>query len=322
MKIRITGKSGHPVYGENGMMGKLEYGFRTLGHEIVESDEEMLIVPGASANLREIQTTGKKIFWNHGVHWFRGFKTPWNDILRDNFETCDLIAYQSEFAKHMMQKAFGEKEGPIIWNASIPDFPELVPKWNRLEEIKVVCCSMWRAWKMLHEIERMTRLIAEQGQKIKLFVIGREPTEKALYGLPFIGENYEITYLGSKGHEDMKKIYRECHIGVHLAFNDFSPATVTEMMAWGLPVIVTDSGGSKDIVQNAGIILKGDPFVDEPFRIQDEDILPKIDNQKFLDGFWELMNNLETYQQKNKEWVIQEANCVNSAQKFLDLYGL
>lgn len=323
MKIRITGRHGHFVYGEkNGMQGRLEYGFKKLGHEIVESGEEMLIVPGASANLKDIETTGKKIFWNHGLHWFRGFETPWNDILKDNFEVCDLIAYQSEFAKHMMQKAFGEKEGPIILNAGIPNFPEKFNTWKRGEEIKIACASVWRAWKNLHQIERSIRLVAESGQKVSIYVIGRDSSCKGLYDLPLRGENYKINYMGTMSLEDMNKIYHQCHIGVHLAFNDFSPSVVFEQMSAGLPMIITNSGGSVDAIGDGSIAIDTDPFVDEPFNVQNENTLPKIDNQKFLDGFWELMNNLETYQQKNREWVIQEANCVNSAQKFLNLYGL
>jgi len=46
--------------------------------------------------------------------------------------------------------------------------------------------------------------------------------------------------------------------------------------------------------------------------------LPKIDNDKFKKAFFEMVNNLEYYQQKNKEWVLQEANIIFQAKKFLD----
>ena len=131
MKIKVAGPPYHNVYGANGMSGKIKYGFEQLGHRIIEDDgEDLYIIPGAAANFKDAPITGKKIFWNHGVHWFRGFESPNNDILKDNFENCDAIAYQSNFARHMTEKAFGDKDGPYILNAEIPDFPEIPIAWK------------------------------------------------------------------------------------------------------------------------------------------------------------------------------------------------
>jgi glycosyltransferase involved in cell wall biosynthesis len=319
MKIKITGREGHPVYGKGGMQGKLEYGFKQLGHDIVEEGEELLIVPGTSADLSKIQTNAKKIWWSHGVNWARGFENEDLTEFKNNYDNCDAIAYQSRFARHMVCKAFGEKKGPIIWNASIPMLPMTFPALGENEEIKMIACSIWRAWKRLHEIERLIRLMATKGHKINLKVIGKDPRDECPYQLPKSGENYTIEYLGLKNIEEMRPLYHESHVGTHLAFNDYSPASVTEMMACGLPVIVTNSGGSKDIVQHAGIILKTDPSTDVSMNIHREDALPTVDDQKFEEGFLQITNNLADYQQKNKKWVEEQANCIKSAERLLNL---
>lgn len=303
------------------MAGKASYGFQQLGHPIVEDDPDLVLTFGSSTHWNEIKDlSGKKVLSCHGVDWWRNFESPNNEKIKSVWDNADLVVYQSEFAKHMTEKAFGQKDGPIIWNASISNFPEKFIKWNLREEIKVVCTSIWRPWKRLHEIERLIRLVAQQGQKIKLFVVGKDSVYKtASFDLPLIGENYEIVYCGLMNHQQMAELYHQCHIGLHLSFNDFSPATVTEMMAMGLPMIVTNSGGSKDVIQHAGIVLDTDPFVDYPFNIMREDVLPKVDDQKFLDGFWKLMNNLEEYQIKNKEWVLKEANITRQMEKLLKI---
>ena len=322
MRIKITKRSGHNVYGEGGMYGKLKYGFEKLGHEVVEDCEELLIVPGTSADLAELETFNdvKKIWWTHGVNWARGFENEDLTVFKNNYDNCDVIVYQSEFAKHMVEKAFGPKDGPIIWNASIPDIPEKFIEYKEGEEIKLVACSVWRAWKRLHEIERLVRLMAAKGHKINLRVIGKDPADGCPFQEPKEGENYKIEYMGMMNLEQMKPIYNDSHIGVHLAFNDYSPASVTEMMASGLPVIVTDSGGSKDIVQNkGGLVIETDPFVDTSFNIHREDVLPKVDNQRFVLTLFTMISNLSEYQQRNKVWVEQEANCIFQAEKFLSL---
>jgi len=325
MKIKITGRPNHGVYGEpNGMQGRLKYGFRQIkGCEIVEESEDILIVPGASADLTEIQTDGKKIFWSHGCNWARGFENEDNTVLKHNYDNADIVVFQSEFAKNMTEKAFGkkqQKEYPFIYNAGVVHLPDNFISWKQGEEIKAVCASIWRAWKRLHSVERLVRLIASNGQKIHLSVIGKDPNDNCPFGFPKEGENYKIDYLGIMPLEQMIPIYHQSHIGLHLAFNDFSPSSVMEKMTAGLPVIVTNSGGSKDVVKNgSGMIINTDPFVDTSFPIHNEERLPKVDDDEFLYAFWEIMNHLSDYQQANKEWVLKEMNCVKQAEKFLTL---
>ena len=320
MKIKVTSRPGHNVYGALGMQGKLEHGFKELGHEIVPEGEDLLIVPGSSDDLKNITTTGKRIWWSHGVNWARGFENENNETLKNNYDNCDAVVYQSEFAKHMVEKALGPKDGPYAWNASIPRLPGTFTVWNDKREIKAVCCSIWRAWKRLHEIERLVRLIGEKGYKIHLYVIGKDPKDNCPFDLPKTGPGYEIEYLGMMNVDQAVSIYHMCHLGIHLAFNDYSPATVTEMMAAGLPVIVTNSGGSKDIVQDkGGTVIYTDPFVDTSFPIHSEGQLPKVDNEKFEEALIKIINNLPEYQQRNKDWVLSEANIVRQAEKFLTI---
>jgi len=312
MKVKITGQNGNHVYGLNGMSGKLIHGFKVLGHEIVEDDEDLLIVPGSSADMSQITRKGKSIFWTHGVNWARGFDMEDNTVLKNNYDRCDYIAYQSEFAKHMVEKAFGKKDGPIIFNASIPMLPESYPTWDG-GEIRLVCCSIWRAWKRLHEIERLVR---QSKFKIHLSVIGKDSRDNCPFDLPKEGENYKIEYLGLKNIDEMKEIYWKSHIGVHLAFNDYSPAVVTEMMACGLPVIVTNSGGSRDLNPH---IIYTDPFIDTSFNIHSEGALPKVDEMQFEKILFSMLINLDRKQQENAEWVLSELNCIRSAEKLCEL---
>ncbi|MEK6881083.1 MAG: hypothetical protein AABY22_15800, partial [Nanoarchaeota archaeon] len=69
------------------MSGKLKYGFEQLGHTVVQgaktdSKEDLFIIPGSAARFEDYKTDAKKIFWNHGVHWFKGFDVPQNEILK------------------------------------------------------------------------------------------------------------------------------------------------------------------------------------------------------------------------------------------------
>jgi len=310
MKIKVLGNLGHHTYGW--MRRKAEHGFRELGHEIVEDGEDMILAFGSCADWSFVKKSkGKKFHSCHGVDWWRGPKSPENERIRGLWKNSDVVAYQSEFAKHMTEKTFnGERGNNFIYNAGIPDFPEELLSWKEGETIHMATCAIFRPWKRLHEMERLTKMLNDKGTKVELHVIGKdgEPSEPYFH------------YYGVIGHEEMKEIAKKCHFYLHLGFNDYSPAVVGEMMAWGLPAMVTNSGGSKDIVQDNGIILWVDNFIDSPFNIYREDVLPKVDDEKFENGFWEMMNNLEDYQKKNKEWVLEEINATKQAEKWIKLY--
>ena len=299
MNIKVFGNYNHLTYGN--LRKKSEWAFQQLGHTIEEKNPEMILTFGTAAKWEELKEyRAKKIFLCHGVDWWRGFDTSENKIIKENWENCDAVVYSSRFAKHMAEKAFGKKDGEIVCNPGIADMPDTFPTWQKGETVHIATCAIIRAWKRIYEMERLVKIMNNKGQPTELHIIGKD---------------------GMKSHEEIKEIYKKCHFYLHLAFNDYSPATVGEAMGWGLPVMITNSGGSPDLVQNAGIILQTDPFIDYPFSIHREDILPKIDNNVFEEGFWEMMNNLSYYQQKNKDWVLKEANIIRQSEKLLKLYA-
>jgi glycosyltransferase involved in cell wall biosynthesis len=256
MRIKVFGDLNHHVYGD--LRRKAEEAFVHLGHQIVETKPDLVLTFGSAVHWNEIKDlSGRKVFLCHGVDWWKGFDSEGNEKIKSCWENCDTIVYSSRFAKHMAEKAFGKKEGIIVWNPAIPDFPEKFNEWHAGETIHIATCAIFRAWKRLYEAERLVKMINDAGNKVELHVIGKD-------GVP--PEQY-IHYYGIKNHDEIKDIYRKCHFYLHLAFNDYSPAVVGEAMAWGLPVMITNSGGSKDMVQDNGVILETDPFIDYPFNI-------------------------------------------------------
>jgi len=310
MNIKVCGNYGHSTYGN--LRRKSEWAFQQLGHTIEESNPEMILTFGTAAKWDELKNyRAKKILLCHGVDWWKGFDTPQNKELKELWDNCDGLVYSSKFAKHMAEKVFGKRDGLIVWNPGVAEIPETSLSWKKGETVHITTCAIFRAWKRLYEMERLVKMMNDKGQPTELHVVGQAGATPESY----------IHYYGMKSHKEMKEIFRKCHFYMHLAFNDYSPATVGEAMGWGLPVMITNSGGSPDLVQDAGVILQTDPFIDYPFAIHREDILPKVDNDIFECGFWEMMNNLSYYQQKNKEWVLKEANIIKQSEKILRLYA-
>jgi len=317
MKILITNRGpGHITYRK--MSQKPADELRKMGHEVIlnkgtkDFGQDLTIILGFSVSWEDVKDLpGKKIWWSHGANWstHSNYKED-NTVVWDLIRNCDAVCYQSEFAKHMAQKYLEhDREGPIILNAAPVNFTENQPKAEN--SINIGTAAIFREWKRLPEMERIIDKINKQSEwrKFHLWVYGRGVEEKTY------GDSQYIHYLGLEN--DFPK-YKECHFYMQISFNDFSPATVGEAMAYGLPCIIGNSGGSPDIVGKSGIIVNIDPYIDYPINTYTQ--IPEIDDSKVITAMNDMTNNLEGFRSKVRDQVLSLANSKISAQKLIDLY--
>ena len=67
----------------------------------------------------------------------------------------------------------------------------------------------------------------------------------------------EVEILGKLSFQDLPKAIATCDIMLFLKAGDSCPNGILESMSCGLPVVCNDWGGSKELVGNAGIVIKG-----------------------------------------------------------------
>ena len=317
MKILVSNYgSGHLTYSK--MSAKPASALRSMGHEAIadpihDIGQDLTIILGYTTDWEHAKDLpGKKIWWCHGANWstHSNYKNE-NKKVWDLIRNCDAVCYQSEFAKHMAQKYLEfTREGPIILNAAEPDFRGYA---SIDKDINIATTAIWREWKRLKEMEEIIDVLNKENSLDKnyhLWVYGKIPGEKT-YGDPQF-----IHYLGIS--DDFPKYY-DCHLYMQLSFNDYSPATVGEAMAMGLPVICSNSGGSKDIVGDSGYVAEIDPFIDYSINCYKQ--YPQIDYKKVVDGIIQLVANLNKYRFKTRERVEKVANNKVSAQQLIDLYN-
>lgn len=77
---------------------------------------------------------------------------------------------------------------------------------------------------------------------------------QARYPLP------NVRFLGFVGDAELERLYRGSHVFLFPTLFEGMPTVVLEAMSWGLPVIVTDTGATLELVDedNGTIIGKGD----------------------------------------------------------------
>ena len=67
-----------------------------------------------------------------------------------------------------------------------------------------------------------------------------------------------IITTGKVSHKKMAKIFRGADLFLYLAWHDWCPKVVAQALVCGLPVICLGRGGTKELVQDCGIILRSE----------------------------------------------------------------
>ena len=166
----------------------------------------------------------------------------------DAFLKSDAVIYQSKFCEEIWQKVIGmEKASSIILNgADEKIFSHEGAKKDFGFKHFMVTAARWREWKGLDRV-------------VEVFLkLDREDL-----GLVAIGANAKapkhprIIATGKLGHRDMAKVFRAADLFIYLPWHEWCPKVVSQALVAGLPMVCTYKGGTRELVQDCGIIVHG-----------------------------------------------------------------
>lgn len=168
-----------------------------------------------------------------------------NDKIKKAVNESSAIIYQNEFCKASYETFFPKfaiKKNTCILNGA------KINKKND-KDGSYIANVKWRPHKRPKETAESFLLALEMGLDSVLYFTG-EVEEK--YKI----KHKNIKYLGWVQDEKLHNMLDSCSYGIHIAWLDWCPNTVVEYMCNHIPVVCTDSGGTKFIVKNNGIVAK------------------------------------------------------------------
>ena len=126
------------------------------------------------------------------------------------------------------------------------------PQYGAKEtSIKAVFCGRVSTEKNLPLLVRMwpkiRKQVEDQGREIELIIIGDGPYRAEMESRL---ADHGAHFLGFRHGEELAKLYASCDFFIFPSTTDTLGQVVMEAQASGLPVIVTDQGGPKEIVQD------------------------------------------------------------------------
>lgn len=213
---------------------------------------------------------------------------------KDLFKNADIkhsakktthIIYQSNFSKKMCHDVLNLSRIPssVIHNGIDFSWIDNIPPSVDIYPGSFVSCSNWKR----RDNKRPQSIIrgflhADTGRH--LYIIGDYHSEWAeMYKSKF------VHFLGDKKPEEVISIMKSCDYQMHLCHIDSCPNAVVEGLACGLNVLCTNLGGTKEIVQNNGVVLDIDKWDYATTKMKKIAELDNVPSQIVAEGIENLM---------------------------------
>lgn len=271
-KIHFSNVDFSSSTGPNTFGHRLASSLANRGYEIVNHSDDYdvflcFIEPLTMPNLE------KRFIHRLDGIWFKPeeFKTH-NKAIKWAYNNSHHVIWQSEFDKKMTQKWWGDKKGSVVHNGIKiekiekinNDIHEISKRYDRI----FTCSASWHRQKRLKEnIEFFNK---NKNKNDALLILGKNPD--------VIVNDKNIFYLGHLSHELCLQVYSITDWFLHLAWLDHCPNVVIEALSQGCSIICSDSGGTKEIVKENGIVIKESNRYN--FELTDYDKPYKIELQK------------------------------------------
>jgi glycosyltransferase involved in cell wall biosynthesis len=216
--------------------------------------------PADSSDLiRLARGRGAAIAWNQDGVAYAGWHGPgWertNEPLAEGLHAADHVFFQSEFCRLSSDRFLGERRGPAEVLPNPVDTERFTPAERPERPLTVLLGgNQYQRYRLEAALDTL-RLLPEA----RLLVAGRlswdpDPrvVRRELPGLlAGVGERVEL--LGPYSQAEAPAVYRGADLLLHTKYNDPCPTVVLEAMACGLPVVHSASGGTPELVGDAGV---------------------------------------------------------------------
>lgn len=254
MKIKVPSLSRLDVGGGASFISNLGKSLKMYGHQLVEDGEyDILLVAGASLCDRytaiNAKTNGKPIILRvDNILEDSKNRSTGMSRMRDFASLCDVVVYQSEWARRLMTPYCGK--GMIIKNGVDTNifYPRKEEKdWDN---IRVFYGKFSRGeGKNVNVVQYWWREYNLDKEGDTLVLAGRFADDMRKIENPFEFHNDEkFEYLGVLDSVSLADCLRHCDVAFLPYFADAAPNQVLEAQACGLPVIYEEYGGTQEVV--------------------------------------------------------------------------
>jgi glycosyltransferase involved in cell wall biosynthesis len=273
MKIFISEKklSGGPSVFKELLINSLKNkGYHLVSDVSEKVDIELGFISFKSKNAK------KRILRLDGVY-YQSHQVSMNSEIKESIKKADAIIYQSEFSKSMVKSMILDTNVPdcVIYNGTDLNKIKLSNPCKKYAKTQFVMCADWRNTKRpMSAIRGFYKWVKDNKVKdTKLVIIG----DFGKYKNEILSDyKKNIVLLGNIKNSSIFPILKSSDFMLHLCFIDSCPNSVVEGISCGLPVLCTNLGGTREIVEDYGHVINCDSFNFSAIEKVSDNISPDI----------------------------------------------
>lgn len=190
-------------------------------------------------------------------------------LLRRIWSRAAVVTAISEAHQRLAHQMTPELDIPIIHNGvdTRTFYPTTEPRQGAL--VRILCVGRLIARKGQHHLlQAFANLRARDDRPVRLTLAGTGDAEGTLQRLAIdLGVADAVTFTGPVPYHDMPVVYRQADIFVLPSQSEGMSMALLEAMASGLPVVVTNTGGTAELVHE-GVNGHVVPWADVPALTQ------------------------------------------------------
>ena len=176
-------------------------------------------------------------------------------VIRRIWKSASAVIANSQGLKELAQETDPNCNIDIIYNGI--DTEQFKPARNSRDRLRILCVSRLIGRKGIDHLLRSVPLVkAKIGSVFEVWIVGEGNLEQQLKELSSqLGVTDVVSFKGYIEHSRLPEVYSSSDIFVLPSLNEGMSNTVLEAMACGLPIVTTDTGGTKELVNGNGIVL-------------------------------------------------------------------
>jgi len=180
------------------------------------------------------------------------FLTP---LFKKIWKSADKVIANSEELRILAKKTTPVLPIEVIYNGI--DIEEFCPAVNKeSQQFKILCVSRLIGRKCIDYLLRALPAVTGVHPHVYLDIVGEGNMEEELKNLSKdLKLQDKVSFKGYVSHEELPELYRNSDLFILPSLWEGMSNTLLEALSSGLPVIVTDTGGTAELVSDNGIVI-------------------------------------------------------------------
>lgn len=192
-------------------------------------------------------------------------------LIKKIWREAQFVVANSEGLKELALQSKPQHSVEVIYNGINTQEFRPMPELQKNERFEIICVSRVTPRKGIRFLVQAMKVLTEKMSQAHLTVIGEGNELDSLKNLArALDIEKNVSFLGLVAHEKLAEQYAAADVFVLPSLNEGMSNTMLEALASGLPIVATDTGGTKELVTEGenGFVVKMKDYVDLAEKIE------------------------------------------------------